>query len=54
MVKDFWANPEYADLLESMQRNLHGYIVADQGTAKQALDNIAKDWEAIFKKYGYK
>lgn len=54
MVVDFWANPEFADLLESYQRNLHAYIVADQGTAKQALDNVAKDWETIFKKYGYK
>jgi len=53
MVKDFWANPEYADLLESMQRNLHAYIIADQGTSKQALDNIAKDWAKVFKKYGY-
>ena len=53
MVKDFWANPEYADLLESMQRNLHEYVVADKGTAQQALDNIASDWTATFKKYGY-
>jgi len=54
IVKDFWANPEYADLLESIQRNLHQYIVADQGTAQQALDNIAEDWDKTFKKYGYK
>ena len=54
MVQDFWANPEYADLLESMQRNLHEYIVADKGTAKEALDRIAADWDATFKKYGYR
>ena len=53
IVKDFWANPEYADLLESIQRNLHEYIVADKGTAQEALDNIAKDWDEIFKKHGY-
>ena len=54
MVQDFWANPEYADLLESIQRNLHEYIVADKGTAKEALDNIAKDWAATFEKHGYR
>jgi len=53
IVKDFWANPEYADLLESIQRNLHQYIVADKGTAQEALDAVAKDWAATFKKYGY-
>ena len=52
--RQFWANPEYADLLESMQRNLHEYIVADKGTAKEALDRIAADWDATFKKYGYR
>ncbi len=53
MVRDFWANPEYADLLESIQRNAHEYVVADKGTAREALDRIAADWDATFKKYGY-
>jgi multiple sugar transport system substrate-binding protein len=52
MVKDFWAVPEFAELLEVNQRNWHQYIVEGKGTAKEAMDNIARDWEAIFKKYG--
>ena len=52
MVKDFWAVPEYAELLEVCQRNWHQYVVGDKGTAKEAMDAIAVDWEAIFKKHG--
>jgi multiple sugar transport system substrate-binding protein len=53
IVKDFWAVPEYAELLEIMQRYLHGYLVADQYTAAEALDNIATEWEAVFERAGY-
>lgn len=52
VAKDFWAVPEYAELLEVCQRNWHEYVVAGKGTAKEAMDAIAKDWTAIFKKYG--
>jgi multiple sugar transport system substrate-binding protein len=52
MVKDFWAVPEYAELLEICQRNWHQYVVEGKGTAKEAMDGIANDWEAIFKKKG--
>jgi multiple sugar transport system substrate-binding protein len=52
MVKDFWAVPEYAELLEICQRNWHQYVVEGKGTAKEAMDGIANDWEEIFKKKG--
>jgi multiple sugar transport system substrate-binding protein len=52
MVKDFWAVPEYAELLEVSQRMWNQYVVGGKGTAKQAMDTIARDWEAIFKKHG--
>ena len=52
MVKDFWAVPEYAELLEVCQRNWHQYVVGGKGTAKEAMDTIANDWEKIFKKKG--
>jgi multiple sugar transport system substrate-binding protein len=52
MVKDFWAVPEYAELLEICQRNWHQYVVEGKGTARQAMDTIANDWEKIFKREG--
>jgi multiple sugar transport system substrate-binding protein len=52
MVKDFWAVPEYAELLEICQRNWHQYVVGGKGTAKAAMDDIADGWEKIFKREG--
>jgi multiple sugar transport system substrate-binding protein len=48
MVKDFWAEPIYATLLLDMQKRVHDYVVADKGTAKEALDALSKDWTKDF------
>ena len=52
MVMDFWAEPSYAELMLDMQKRLHDYVVADRGTAKEALDALIKDWEKVFKADG--
>jgi multiple sugar transport system substrate-binding protein len=52
IVKDFWAEPSYAELLQAMQKRVHDYVVADQGTAKEALDLLVKDWTATFQDEG--
>lgn len=54
IVKDFWAEPAYASLLLSMQERIHNYVVAGQGTAKKALDDLVKDWNEIFEDEGKK
>ncbi|MCX2720865.1 ABC transporter substrate-binding protein [Roseibium salinum] len=51
-VKDFWAVPEYAELLTAANRRLYPYVVGGEGTAKEALDALAADWVETFKKYG--
>ncbi len=53
MVKDFWNIPHYAELLEIFQRISHQYLVEDKGTAKEALDMIAKKHTELLKKEGY-
>ncbi len=52
MVVDFWAEPTYAELLLSMQKRVHDYVVADKGTAKEALDQLVKDWTKVLKEQG--
>jgi multiple sugar transport system substrate-binding protein len=52
IVVDFWAEPSYAELLLDMQKRIHDYVVADKGTAKEALDLLVKDWEKVFKEDG--
>lgn len=51
-VKDFWAVPEFAELLQQANQRLYPFIVGDEGTAKEALDALAADWKATFAKYG--
>jgi multiple sugar transport system substrate-binding protein len=51
-VQDFWQEPSYAILLQAMQKRLHDYVVADKGTAKEALDGLVKDWTEVFKDDG--
>src|SRR5689334_5656742 len=52
MVVDFWAEPSYAQLLLAMQKRVHDYVVADKGTAKEALDALVVDWRKVFKDDG--
>ncbi len=52
IVKDFWAEPAYASLLLPMQSRVHNYVIAGQGTAKQALDGLVKDWKVVFEDEG--
>ena len=54
IVKDFWAEPAYADLLLAMQSRVHNYVIAEQGTAKEALDGLVKDWNEVFEDEGKK
>ncbi|WP_425406373.1 ABC transporter substrate-binding protein [Hwanghaeella sp.] len=51
-VQDFWQEPAYAQLLQAMQKRLHDYVVADQGTAKEALDKLIRDWTEVFEDEG--
>ncbi len=52
IVKDFWAEPSYAALLQDMQKRVHNYVVAGNGTAQEALDGLVKDWSEVFKDDG--
>ncbi|NEX48683.1 ABC transporter substrate-binding protein [Pseudotabrizicola algicola] len=51
-VYDFWQEPAYASLLLAMQDRLHNYVVADQGTAQEALDGLIADWTEVFEDEG--
>jgi len=54
IVKDFWAEPAYASLLLPMQSRIHNYVIAGQGTAKEALDGLVEDWNEVFEDEGKK
>ena len=52
IVKDFWAEPAYADLLLPMQERVHDYVIAGKGTAQEALDGLVDDWTEVLKDEG--
>ena len=52
IVKDFWAEPSYASLLQASQKRFHDYVVAGKGTAKEALDGLVADWTEVFEDDG--
>ncbi len=52
IVKDFWAVPEFAELLGQLNTRIYPHIVGGEGTAKEVLDGLAADWTATFAKYG--
>ena len=51
-LQDFWQEPAYAELLLAMQKRLHDYVVADVGTAEEALDKLVEDWTEVFEDEG--
>ncbi len=51
-AKGFWQEPIYATLMLDMQRRIHDHVVADKGTAKEALDLLLKDWTKDLKEAG--
>ena len=36
----------------AMQKRIHDYVVADKGTAKEAVDGLVTDWTKVFKEDG--
>jgi multiple sugar transport system substrate-binding protein len=52
IVKDFWAEPSYATLLQDTQKRFHDYVVAGNGTAQEALDGLVRDWTETFEDDG--
>ncbi len=53
MVKDFFNIPEFGSLLPITQNYLHRYIVGGEGTAQEALDNMAAEMDEVLAEAGY-
>jgi len=51
-VRDFWQEPTYAELLQATQKRVHDFVVADKGTAQEALDKLIEDWKFTFESVG--
>ena len=52
IVKDFWQEPTFVELMLPMQEAIHDYVVNGKGTAKGALDKIVEEWVEVFEADG--
>ena len=52
IVKDFWQEPTFVELMLPMQEAIHDYVVNGKGTAKEALDKIIAEWVEVFEADG--
>jgi multiple sugar transport system substrate-binding protein len=52
-VRDFWALPEYAELLTEAADTFYPYVVDGTGTAQETLDKLAATWVDTLKTAGY-
>ena len=52
IVKDFWQEPTFVELMLPMQEAIHDYVVNGKGTAKEALDKIIEEWVEVFEADG--
>ena len=52
IVKDFWQEPTFFELMLPMQEAIHDYVVNGKGTAKEALDKIIEEWVEVFEADG--
>ena len=50
-VQDFWQEPTCQFSPQSMQK-VHDYVVADKGSAQEALDKLIEDWTVTFEDDG--
>jgi len=48
-VKDFWNVPVYGELLSVAQRELGRFIIQGEGTAEEAMNNIATEHDQILR-----
>ncbi len=52
-VRDFWALPEYAELLTEAADTFYPYVVDGQGTAQETLDKLTATWVDTLTSAGY-
>jgi multiple sugar transport system substrate-binding protein len=51
-VKDFWNVPVYGELLAIAQREFGRFVLEGQGTAEEAMNNIATEHDQILRDAG--
>lgn len=53
LFQDWWAVPQYDEMLRTFSEILGAYVIAGEGTAEEALQEVTDIWTEIFEEDGY-
>ncbi|MGM0365359.1 MAG: ABC transporter substrate-binding protein [Actinomycetota bacterium] len=53
IFEDWWAVPQYDEMLRSFSEILGAYVISGEGTAEEALQEVTDEWTAVFERDGY-
>ncbi|MCK5566671.1 MAG: extracellular solute-binding protein [Actinomycetia bacterium] len=53
LFQDWWATPQYDEMLRTFSEILGAYVIAGEGTAEEALQEVTDIWTEIFEEDGY-
>ena len=53
LLQDWWAVPQYDEMLRTFSEILGAYVITGEGTAEEALQEVTEIWEGIFEEDGY-
>ena len=53
LFQDWWATPQYDEMLRTFSEIIGAYVIAGEGTAEEALQEVTDIWTEIFEEDGY-
>ena len=53
LLQDWWAVPQYDQMLRTFSETLGAYVINGEGTAEEALQEVTDIWTGIFEEDGY-
>jgi multiple sugar transport system substrate-binding protein len=53
IFQDWWAVPQYDEMLRIFSEELGAYVIAGEGSSEEKLQTITDEWTAIFERDGY-
>ncbi len=53
LLQDWWAVPQYDEMIRTFSEELGSYVISGEGTAEEALQEVTDIWTNIFEEDGY-
>ncbi|MGM0367493.1 MAG: ABC transporter substrate-binding protein [Actinomycetota bacterium] len=53
IFEDWWAVPEYDEMLRSFSEIIGRYVIGCEGSAEEVLEEVTEEWTDVFEQAGY-